>query len=121
MLARDTAAHAELDDPMTVSWLLGELSKANAHDQVHALLARDPSTSTLDDPREVAWLLHRLQGAGAHEQVQDLLARGNPTFSLQKSSRAGVDRPLLLSLGAAYSAGVSGVVAMVCRVPSYQA
>jgi len=76
LLARDPAAHAALDNPYGLTWLLDSLRQAGAHEQVAALLARDPvGHAALDDPGDVARLLGSLRQAGAHEQVAALLAR----------------------------------------------
>ena len=69
------AAHASLDDPGGVAWLLGRLREAGAHEQGAALADRAAAHASLDDPGGVAWLLGRLREAGAHEQAAALLRR----------------------------------------------
>jgi hypothetical protein len=70
------AAHAALDDPSGVAYLLASLQEAGAHEQAAALLARDPAAhAALESPRAVAWLLGRLREAGAHEQAAALAGR----------------------------------------------
>ena len=70
-------AHAALDDPRGVADLLDNLRRAGAHEQVTALLARDPAGHVaLDDPRGVASLLGSLREAGAQEQVTALADSG---------------------------------------------
>ena len=69
------AAHAPLDNPYAVAWLLDILQKAGADEQAAALLARDPAThATLDNP-DVVWLLDILRKAGADEQAAALASR----------------------------------------------
>jgi hypothetical protein len=70
------AAHAFLDDPVHVTYLLGSLQEAGADEQAAVLLARDPAVHVaLDDPACVARLLDRLREAGADEQAAALAAR----------------------------------------------
>ncbi|GAA4102799.1 hypothetical protein GCM10022248_89900 [Nonomuraea soli] len=74
--ARWAAEHVALDDPKGVGELLERLQGVGAHEQVTALLARDPAEHVaLDDPKGVGELLDRLQGVGAHEQVTALAKR----------------------------------------------
>ena len=66
MLASRAAAHAPLDDPDGVAYLLGGLREAGADEQVAALLARDPAAhASLGNPVGVAFLLDALREAGA--------------------------------------------------------
>ena len=75
-LASRAAAHAPLDNPDDVVFLVDGLRSVGAHDQAAALLARDPATHvSLGDPGGVARLLDRLRKAGAHDQAAALLAR----------------------------------------------
>jgi len=75
-LASRAAAHAPLDDPAVVTWLLARLREAGANEQAAALLARDPAAhAALDDPHGVASLLARLRDAGADEQAAALASR----------------------------------------------
>ena len=70
-----------LDNRYDVDHLLDSLRKAGAHQQVAALLARDPSGhASLDDPDYVGRLLDSLREAGAHEQAAALLARDPDSF-----------------------------------------
>ncbi len=70
------AAHVPLNDPDAVAELLSSLQTAGAHDQVTALLRRDPAAhAPLDNPWAVAELLSSLQRAGAHDQVTALADR----------------------------------------------
>ncbi|MFF9819796.1 hypothetical protein [Streptomyces sp. NPDC014006] len=72
--------HASLDDPSAVGELLRVLRKGGAHEQVTALLARDPAThAALDSPNAAVWLLEELREAGAQEQMNTLLARDPAT------------------------------------------
>ena len=78
LLARDPAAHAPLDNPDAVSYLLERLREAGAHEQAAALAdraARAAEDAPLGDPGGVARLLEWLREAGAHEQAAALLAR----------------------------------------------
>ena len=70
------AAHAALDNPGAVAFLLDRLRAAGADEQAAVLLARDPAAhAALGDPGAVASLLGRLRAAGAREQAAVLLAR----------------------------------------------
>ena len=76
LLARDPAAHAPLDNPDAVSYLLERLREAGAHEQAAALLARDPTAhATLDSRDDVASLLNSLRKAGADDQAAALVER----------------------------------------------
>lgn len=69
-LAGRAVAHAVLDDPAAVAYLLQVLREAGAEEQVTALLARDPAAhAVLDDSALVAWLLEELLRIEAAEQV----------------------------------------------------
>ena len=73
---RWAVAHVPVDDPDAVAGLLDRLREAGAHEQVTALLARDPAAHIpLDDPEAVADLLTALRAAGAPDQVTALLRR----------------------------------------------
>ena len=72
---RWAVAHAPLDDPQTVNWLLGSLRAAGAQEQVTALADRAAAHVALDNPDAVAWLLGALRAAGAQEQVTALADR----------------------------------------------
>ncbi|WP_280493241.1 hypothetical protein [Nocardia asiatica] len=75
-----TVTNVTLNEPGRVGMLLGQLREAGAHEQVQALLDRDPATNILlDDSGGVALLLGQLREAGAHEQVQALLDRDPAT------------------------------------------
>jgi hypothetical protein len=59
-----------------VALLLDSLREAGAHDQVGALLARNPAAhAPLDDPYRAVGLLDSLHKAGAHDQAAALAAR----------------------------------------------
>ena len=69
-------AHVLLDEPGGVARLLDRLRKADAQEQVTALLHRDPAAHVaLGDPDGVARLLDSLREADAPEQVTALLHR----------------------------------------------
>jgi hypothetical protein len=97
------AAHVALDDPSGVTFLLGSLRKAGAHEQTAALLARDPAAhASLDNPVGVMVLLASLWEAGAYEQAAMLgdraaahVALDDPfavTFLLASLWVAGADK-----------------------------
>jgi len=93
LLARDPAAHAALEDPGRVAFLMDRLREAGAADQVAALLARDPAGHVaLEDPSRVGVLLDRLWEAGAADQVAALAARlpmvGMFALFLEQTGRA---------------------------------
>jgi hypothetical protein len=69
------AAHAALEDPDDVAYLLASLREAGADEQAAALAGRAAAHAALDDPGAVAMLLASLRKAGAHEQAAALLAR----------------------------------------------
>ncbi|GGV90682.1 hypothetical protein [Streptomyces massasporeus] len=74
--ARWAAEHAALDNPHAVAGLLDALREAGAHEQITALLARNPAAhAALDHPYTVAELLDALREAGAHEQITALADR----------------------------------------------
>jgi hypothetical protein len=76
VLAHRIIPQMPLDATGTVVTLLRCLLEADAHQQVAALLARDPAAhGALDDPYDVAGLLNNLRKADAHQQVATLLAR----------------------------------------------
>ena len=80
LLARDPAAHAALDNPGSVAWLLDTLRKVVASSPCShpaaALLARDPAAhAALDSLYGVVRLLDSLREAGADEQAAALAAR----------------------------------------------
>ncbi|MER6274407.1 hypothetical protein [Streptomyces sp900105755] len=77
--AQWAAAHAAVDDPGAVAWVLNEL-RVGAHEQIIALLARGPAAHA------AVWLLNELREVGAHEQITALLARG-------PAAHAAVDDP----------------------------
>ena len=77
--ARDPAAHAPLDSPDGVAWLLAGLRAAGADEQAAALAGRAAAHAPLDSPDGVATLLARLRAAGAHEQAAALAAGPPPT------------------------------------------
>ncbi|WP_405180908.1 hypothetical protein [Nocardia sp. NBC_01377] len=80
-------AHTALDSG-GVAGLLEKLWEIGAHEQIQALLARDPAThAALSDPGNVARVLGGLQKTGAHEQIQVLLAR-------DPAAHATLDNPL---------------------------
>jgi transcriptional regulator with XRE-family HTH domain len=66
---------AALDDPFGVARLLKGLREAGAHEQVTALLRRDPAASVALDRHGVDSLLNELRDAGASDQVTALLRR----------------------------------------------
>ena len=111
------AAHAPLDDPHGVAWLLYRLRQAGAHEQAAALLARDPAAhANLDDPQSVVWLLDNLREAGAHEQAAALANRA--------AARTPVDDPLgvALLLGRLRQAGAhEQAAALLARDPAAHA
>ena len=95
---RWAAAHAALDDPRGVAWLLASLREAGAQDQATALLARDPAAHVpLDDPRGVARLLGSLREAGAQDQATALAERA--------AAHAALDDPVGRGLAAGQPAG----------------
>ena len=68
--------HAALEDSYDIARLLDSLRRADATDQVAALLARDPAAhAPLDDSYAIARLLYALRAAGATDQIAALLAR----------------------------------------------
>jgi len=69
------AAHAAVDNPGAVAWLLHAVRGVGADEQAAALAARAAAHTALDNPSGVAELLVRLREAGAHEQAAALLAR----------------------------------------------
>ncbi|MBT2212566.1 hypothetical protein [Actinomadura sp. NEAU-AAG7] len=74
--ATHATTHITLDDPGDLAFLLGHLRDIGAHEQVAALLARDPAAHvTLDEPGDLAELLDQFREVGADEQVAALLAR----------------------------------------------
>jgi hypothetical protein len=76
LLARDPAAHAALDDPGGVAFLLENLRAAGADEQAAVLLARDPAAhAALDSSGAAALLLGSLREAGAHDQAAALAGR----------------------------------------------
>ncbi|UGY92469.1 hypothetical protein [Streptomyces gobiensis] len=94
--AQWAAAHASLDDPSGVAFLLTALRDAGAEEQVGVLLDRDPAIHTpLDDPLEVAELLDSLREAGAKEQTAALAARAVAQVPLYDPSEVAY---LLVSL-----------------------
>ncbi|MFJ6050468.1 hypothetical protein [Streptomyces sp. NPDC092307] len=85
--AQWATTHAAVDDPGSVVALLQALRNAGAHEQVTALLARDPATHVpLEDPGVVAPLLEVLRNAGAEDQVTALLDR-NPAMHVALDHR----------------------------------
>ncbi|MGC4994202.1 hypothetical protein [Nocardia salmonicida] len=67
------AKHAALDDPNGVAYLLAELSRIGATDQVTVLLGREPAPhAALDDPRAIADLMDRLRELGATHEMTAL-------------------------------------------------
>ncbi|MEO3861422.1 helix-turn-helix transcriptional regulator [Acrocarpospora sp. B8E8] len=70
------AANLPLDDPYAVANLVKALRRAGAHDQLTALLARDPATRiSLDNPIAVAELVEALRRAGTRDQLTALAER----------------------------------------------
>ena len=84
--AQWVTAHAPLDKPTTVSFLLGSLREAGAHEQAAALASRAAAHTPLDNPGGVASLLEGLRRAGAHEQATALLDR-------DPAAHASLDNP----------------------------
>ncbi len=84
-------------DHRAVLALLDALRAAGAHEQVTALLARDPAAhASLDAPGTVAWLLDALRAAGAHEQVTALADRAAASPDDPGAVAALLVRPPLL-------------------------
>ncbi|MEU1875776.1 hypothetical protein ABZ470_00565 [Streptosporangium sp. NPDC020072] len=80
--ARWAVIHASLDNPSAVAELLNALRMAEAHEQVAALLARDPAAHvSFNRPFGIGELLNALRRAEAHEQVAALLARDPATHA----------------------------------------
>jgi len=76
LLDRDPAAHASLDDPAALTWLLFALREAGATGQVTMLLDRDPAAhASLDSSAAVTALLDALHTAGAPAQAAKLIER----------------------------------------------
>ena len=73
LLARDPAAHADLNHERAIAELLKELREAGAADAVHTMVTR--ATGRLDDPLAVGILLWALHEVGADDAVHILLAR----------------------------------------------
>jgi hypothetical protein len=74
--ARWAVIHVALDNPHGVAGLLNMLREAGAHEQVSALVARDPAAHVaLDNPHGVTALLNVLRRAGAQEQAAMLADR----------------------------------------------
>jgi hypothetical protein len=73
--AKWASDHAALDDPVGVARLLGALREAGAHEQIAALLARNPAAHASLDGVAGIDLLGVLWGARADAQVAALLAR----------------------------------------------
>ncbi|WP_187683266.1 hypothetical protein [Nocardia wallacei] len=91
-LAARAAPHTAHDDPVVVAWLLRELRKNGASQQVQALLARDPASHvTLDKPQAVAGLLAELRKLGADDQANTLSNRlpASGLFDIFLHSRTG--------------------------------
>jgi hypothetical protein len=88
-------AHAPLDNPDDVAWLLSSLPEADAAEQVTALLRRDPAARvSLDNPAAVARLLGSPRKAGAAEQTATLADRlpGAGMFRLFREQEDRRDR-----------------------------
>ncbi|MGW1538370.1 hypothetical protein [Streptomyces aureus] len=118
--ARWAVTHATLDDPDAIAQLLAALSQAGAHQQITALLARDPAAqATLDNPDAVTRLLRLLQAlqqAGAEEQFTALAER--------VAAHAALDRPIAVAqlLEALQSAGADEqVTRLLARNPAAHA
>jgi hypothetical protein len=94
-LASRAAAHATLDNPGSVAFLLWRPRETGAAEPAAALLARDPAAHvSLDDPRGVAFLLDMLREAGGVEQAAALASRlpGAGMFGLFLRQQGGQDR-----------------------------
>ncbi|MFF7717739.1 hypothetical protein [Streptomyces sp. NPDC007988] len=74
--AQWAATHITLKAPGDVASLLKELRRVGAHDQLAALLERDPAFHvSLDDLDAVAWLLRELRRVDDHGQIAVLADR----------------------------------------------
>ncbi|MGW7646902.1 hypothetical protein [Streptomyces bobili] len=75
-LARRIAENAPFTGPREQAKLTGILHAAGAHEELSALLARDPAAhAPLHDLFDLAWLLTSLRRAGADEQTELLATR----------------------------------------------
>ncbi|WP_327582289.1 hypothetical protein OHA25_41040 [Nonomuraea sp. NBC_00507] len=92
LLARNTAAHASLDHPGSVTSLLDALWEAGATEQVTVLAGRAASHAALDWPAPVAGLLDTLRELGTEEQVAILLTR-NPAAHVRLDHPYGARPP----------------------------
>jgi hypothetical protein len=72
---RDAGAHASLDDPSGVGYLLRALREAGASGQVTTLASRATAHTSLDNPDRVAYLLVALGEAVAQVQAAELIER----------------------------------------------
>ena len=93
LLADRAAAHASLENPGGVAWLLRSLPTGGG--QVTALLHRDPAAhASLDNSDDVARLLDSLRKVGAPEQVTALVDRlpGAGMFELFRQQRDPQDQ-----------------------------
>jgi hypothetical protein len=79
-----------LDNPFAVASLLDRLWKVGAHDQIAAVLARNPaSLVNLNESYWVAAMLDSLRKIGAHDQIAALLVR-NPARNSSIEDARGV-------------------------------
>ena len=89
VLAVRIAAHAPLDYPGAICWLLDSIRDAAEVDDVAVLLARDPAAhAAVDSPVNLMRLLGALQMAGASEQVKALADRAAVQAPLDKPDAA---------------------------------
>ena len=107
------AAHAPLDNPWAVAYLLGALREAGADEQAAALAARAAAHAPLDDPLGVDSLLFRLREAGADEQAAALAARAAARAPLDDADGVAILLGALRRVGAGEQAA-----ALLARDPA---
>jgi uncharacterized protein YidB (DUF937 family) len=113
------AAHAALDHPGDVGWLLDLLQRAGAQEEAAALVARNPAAHvSLDDPDDVTWLLRALRKAGAALQVAALAAR-DPAAHADLDNRTGVFRLLDTMWAAGLEEQVAALAGRAALVDPY--
>ncbi|MFG1857587.1 hypothetical protein ACGFJT_37535 [Actinomadura geliboluensis] len=119
--ARWAVKQVKLTDPSAVAALLNTLREVGAHDQIAALLARDPAACVAlevlsgDDAFVMDRLLTSLHDAGAHHQATALIARAAAHTRLDHSLRVAVLLDMLRHAGAD-----DQVAVLVARNPAAQ-
>lgn len=107
VLAHRAAAHAPLHNPVTVSYLLGEMQDMGARDEVTLLLKRDPAAYvSLDDADRLAQLSHKLRAVGDHDQAAALLSRAAADIPLDHPAQVATLLRQLPYLGAPQEAAI---------------